>query len=105
MAPTEGSPIPMPGDELLAPTRMAVLGTILTEPLVLAMRSYANTMRTIRTQQGLPLPPAKWTFLDSPSGSLSSSSRTLETRSMPIRRPTIAPSRAIRRWYWVGARW
>jgi DNA-binding transcriptional MerR regulator len=58
MAPTDGSPVPMPGDDLLAPTRMAVLGTILSEPLVLAMRSYANTMRAIRTQEGLPLPPA-----------------------------------------------
>ena len=45
-----------PGDDLVAPTRSAVLGTLLSEPLVLGLLRTANAMRSIRRSEGLPLP-------------------------------------------------
>ncbi len=58
MVPGDDSPIPALGDPLTNPTRMAVLGTIVSEPLIMSLRSYANTLRVARMQEGLPLPPA-----------------------------------------------
>ena len=52
-------PVPMPGDDLVEPVKRAVLATILLEPVLLAFRSYAHTMRTLRIREGLPLPPAR----------------------------------------------
>jgi DNA-binding transcriptional MerR regulator len=56
--PIEGSPVPLAGDDLAEPTRRAIIGTILFEPVLLALRRYANTMRSIRVESGLPVPPA-----------------------------------------------
>lgn len=52
-------PVPMPGEDLVEPVKRAVLGTILLEPVLLAFRSYAHTMRTLRIRAGLPLPPVR----------------------------------------------
>ena len=58
-APIEGSPVPIEGDDLAEPTRRAILGTILFEPVLLGLRRYANTMRSIRLESGLPVPPVR----------------------------------------------
>ena len=57
-APVEGPLVPMPGDDLAEPTKRAIIGTILFEPVLLGLRRYANTMRSIRMERGLPVPPA-----------------------------------------------
>jgi DNA-binding transcriptional MerR regulator len=48
--------VPRPGDDLVAPARSAILGTLLIEPLVLALLRMANAMRSDRISEGLPLP-------------------------------------------------
>ncbi len=57
MVPGDDSPIPALDDPMTNATRLAILGTILSEPLMMALRSYANTTRVERIQKGLPLPP------------------------------------------------
>ena len=54
-----GARVPMPGDDITDPTRRAVLGSILFERIFASLRRAANTMRSIRTTAGLPLPPAR----------------------------------------------
>jgi DNA-binding transcriptional MerR regulator len=55
-APFEDAP-PRPGDDLVSPTRSAVLGTLLTEPVVTALLRGATASRSVRISQDLPLPP------------------------------------------------
>jgi hypothetical protein len=50
--------VPRRGDPLIDPTRRAVLGTILFERVFAALRRAATAMRSMRTTEGLPLPPA-----------------------------------------------
>ena len=50
--------VPMPGDDLIDPTRTAILGMLLLEPLVMTFVRSALTMRSIRISNGLPLPPS-----------------------------------------------
>jgi DNA-binding transcriptional MerR regulator len=53
-----GARVPKHGDDLVDPTRRAVLGTILFERVFAALRRGANAMRSSRITEGLPLPPA-----------------------------------------------
>ena len=48
--------VPSSGDDLVSPARAAILGTLLIEPLVLALLRTANSMRSIHIAEGLPLP-------------------------------------------------
>jgi hypothetical protein len=52
------APVPQPGDDLVDPTRSAVLGTLLLEPLVAALVRSALAMRAMHLQAGLTPPPA-----------------------------------------------
>jgi DNA-binding transcriptional MerR regulator len=53
-----GARVPKRGDDIVDPTRRAVLGTILFERVFAALRRGANAMRSSRISEGLPLPPA-----------------------------------------------
>lgn len=53
------SAVPSTGDDLTEPVRRAVLGTLLFEPVVLALRRAANAARAQRLMQGMPLPPGE----------------------------------------------
>ncbi len=48
--------VPSPGDDLVEPTRRAVLGTILVEPIVSSLVRTALATRSVRISEGLPLP-------------------------------------------------
>jgi len=48
--------MPRPGDDLVDPTRTAVIGTLLIGPMVLALVRLANTMRYFHVTQEWPLP-------------------------------------------------
>jgi DNA-binding transcriptional MerR regulator len=50
---------PQPGDPLAHPVRMAILGILLLEPVVLTMRRYALYARGSRLYDGDPLPPVE----------------------------------------------
>lgn len=54
-APFEEVP-PRPGDDLVSPTRSAILGTVLMEPLLTALVRTATATRSARISEGLPLP-------------------------------------------------
>jgi DNA-binding transcriptional MerR regulator len=56
-AAAEGSLVPRDGDDLAEPAKRAIIGTILFEPVLLGLRRYANMMRSLRIQRGLPVPP------------------------------------------------
>lgn len=49
--------VPLPGDDLVGPTRVAILGTLLIEPLIMGLVRTALTMRSIHISTGVPLPP------------------------------------------------
>ena len=49
--------VPLPGDDLVDPTRTAVLGMLITEPLIMGLVRAALTMRSIHISNGLSLPP------------------------------------------------
>ncbi len=51
-------PLRARGDDVAEPTRRAILGTILFERVFCALRRCANSMRSIRTSEGLDVPPA-----------------------------------------------
>jgi DNA-binding transcriptional MerR regulator len=48
--------VPRPGDDLIDPTRIAVLGTLLVEPLVSAWVRTALVMRSMHIGDDIPLP-------------------------------------------------
>ena len=50
---------PRPGDDLVAPTRAAILGTLLFQPLLNALFRTAAATRSARISEGLPLPAAR----------------------------------------------
>ena len=50
---------PRPGDDLIEPTRAAILGTLLIQPLLMALVRTATATRSARISQGLPLPAAR----------------------------------------------
>jgi DNA-binding transcriptional MerR regulator len=56
--------VPQPGDDLITPTRSAVLGTLLVEPLVLGLLRTATAMRSVHITNGLPLPRPHLADLD-----------------------------------------
>ncbi len=49
--------VPRPGDDLVDPTRVAILGTLLLEPLLMGLVRTALVMRSMRISAGMPLPP------------------------------------------------
>lgn len=49
--------VPLPGDDLVDPTRVAILGMLLLEPLIMGLVRTALTMRSIHISSGVPLPP------------------------------------------------
>lgn len=51
--------VPFPGDDLVDPTRTAILGMLLLDPLVMGFVRSALTMRSLRISKGLALPPAR----------------------------------------------
>ena len=51
--------VPRPGDDLVDPTRAAILGTLLLEPLLMALIRTALAARSARISAGLPLPEAR----------------------------------------------
>ncbi len=51
-------PVRARGDDVAEPTRRAILGTVLFERIFSALRRCANSMRSIRTSDGLDVPPA-----------------------------------------------
>jgi hypothetical protein len=51
--------VPMPGDDLVDPTRTAVLGTLLIEPIIMALVRSALVMRSMHISGEIPLPPAR----------------------------------------------
>ena len=57
--------VPAPGDDLVAPTRAAILGTLLMEPLVLGLLRTALAMRSVHLSAGEPLPGPKLADLGS----------------------------------------
>ena len=52
-------PLRTRADDLEAPTRRAILGTVLFERVFAALRRYANTSRAVRTSEGMVVPPAR----------------------------------------------
>lgn len=60
--------VPRPGDDLVSPARSGILGTLLSEPLVLALLRTANTMRSIHISEGLPLPRPHLADLEDSAG-------------------------------------
>jgi DNA-binding transcriptional MerR regulator len=46
------------GDDIAEPTRRAIVGSVLFERIFAALRRCANSMRSIRISEGLPVPPA-----------------------------------------------
>jgi hypothetical protein len=48
-----------PRDDLTDPVRRAILGTLLFERIFGALRRAANTMRSVRISNGLPVPEAR----------------------------------------------
>ena len=48
--------VPRPGDDLVDPTRTAILGTLLIEPLLMALVRTALATRSARISRGMPLP-------------------------------------------------
>ena len=56
-----GSRVPLRAraDDLEDPTRRAILGTVLFERVFAALRRYANTSRSVRTSEGMPVPAAR----------------------------------------------
>jgi DNA-binding transcriptional MerR regulator len=51
-------PLRARGDDLVDPTRRAILGTVLFERIFAALRRCANSMRSVRISDGLPVPKA-----------------------------------------------
>jgi DNA-binding transcriptional MerR regulator len=51
-------PVRARADDLEDPTRRAILGTVLFDRVFSALRRYANSARSVRTSDGLPVPPA-----------------------------------------------
>ncbi len=51
--------VPQPGDDLVDPTRAALLGMLLLEPLVMALLRTALAMRSVHISQGLAPPPVR----------------------------------------------
>ncbi len=49
--------VPLPGDDLVDPTRTAILGMLIIEPLIMGLVRSALTMRSIHLTNGVPLPP------------------------------------------------
>ena len=47
---------PRPGEDLAYPSRMAILGILLMEPVLLTLRRYALNARGMRHWEGLPIP-------------------------------------------------
>lgn len=56
-----GVPIQARGDDIAAPTRRAILGTVLFERIFASLRRCANTMRSVRIATGAKVPPARVT--------------------------------------------
>jgi DNA-binding transcriptional MerR regulator len=52
-------PLRARGDDVAEPTRRAILGTVLFERIFCALRRCANSMRSVRITEGLPVPPAE----------------------------------------------
>jgi DNA-binding transcriptional MerR regulator len=52
-------PLRARGDDVEEPTRRAILGTVLFERIFAALRRCANSMRSIRMGEGLPVPPSE----------------------------------------------
>jgi DNA-binding transcriptional MerR regulator len=52
-------PVRAHDDDVAEPTRRAILGTVLFERVFAALRRVANSMRSIRMANGLPVPPAE----------------------------------------------
>lgn len=52
-------PLRARGDDVAEPTRRAILGTLLFERIFAALRRCANSMRSVRISEGLPVPPAE----------------------------------------------
>ena len=50
--------VPLPGDDLVDPTRSAVLGMLLIEPVVMALVRTALALRSMHITAGIPLPEA-----------------------------------------------
>jgi DNA-binding transcriptional MerR regulator len=57
----DGARVPLRarGDDIAEPTRRAILATVLFERIFAALRRCANSMRSIRMGEGLPLPPSE----------------------------------------------
>ena len=55
---------PRPGDDLVEPTRNAILGLLMIEPLLMSLVRTATATRSARISAGLPLPEAR----NSPQG-------------------------------------
>ena len=49
----------MPGGDLVDPTRVAILGTLLLGPLLMGLVRSALVMRSIHISSGVPLPPTE----------------------------------------------
>ncbi len=49
--------VPLPGDDLVDPTRTAILGMLIIEPLIMGLVRTALTMRSIHISNDVPLPP------------------------------------------------
>ncbi len=49
--------VPLPGDDLVDPTRDAILGMLLVEPLIMGLVRTALVMRSIHISTAVPLPP------------------------------------------------
>ncbi len=56
-----GVPIQARGDDIAAPTRRAILGTVLFERIFASLRRCANTMRSVRIATGTKVPPTRVT--------------------------------------------
>jgi hypothetical protein len=52
-------PLRARGDDVEEPTRRAILGSVLFERIFAALRRCANSMRSIRMGEGLPVPPSE----------------------------------------------
>jgi DNA-binding transcriptional MerR regulator len=53
--------VPQPGDDLVDPTRGAILGMLLMEPILMGLVRSALAMRSMHISSGTPLPPVKIT--------------------------------------------
>ncbi len=51
--------VPRPGDDMVDPTRAAILGTLLIEPMLMALVRTALAARSVRISADMPLPPAR----------------------------------------------